>query len=66
MCHTDSPLREVCCLPGAQVKHSTRTLPSQVQLQTVIHCCSSMWVAMKLQHTVQGQSKETSEPGDGW
>lgn len=32
----------------------------------LIHCCSSMWVAMKPQHILQGQSKETSWPGDGW
>lgn len=38
ICHTESPLREVRSLPGAQVKHSTRKLPSWVQLQTVIHC----------------------------
>ena len=30
ICQTDPPLREVCCLPGAQVKDITRKLPSLV------------------------------------
>jgi len=29
---------------------------------TVTHYCSSMWVVMKLQHIVQGKSKDTSGP----
>jgi len=34
--------------------------------QIITHYCSCMWVAMKAQHEVQGQSKEASGPWDEW
>ena len=34
--------------------------------RTITRYCSCMWVALKPQRVVQGQSKETSGPWDSW
>ena len=65
-CRTGPPLRE----PAASLGPGLRTSPGNFLAwygpQTVTHYCSSTWLAMKLQRVVQGQSRETSGPWDGW
>lgn len=57
ICWTDPLLGEVCCLPR-KLPPSLGNFLAWYGPRTIAHYCSSMWVAMKLQHIVQGQSKK--------
>lgn len=45
--HRADPLREVRCLPGAQLKDITKKVPSLYDQQIITHYSFSMWGVMK-------------------
>jgi len=59
VCTPDPLFREVCCLPGVQIREITRKLTSLVQ---TLDYYPLLFFHMLLQQEVQGQSKETSRP----